>query len=143
MAILPHTVQTGTGQPVVIYAETDNINYFLIAELDPDTAESVTTGSASVAGHSRAQYPGDPTPINVSGSNREFVIDPTRKSGNALPGKSFVLAAYNAQGALTEKRQFTYKGRWVDLHAFLRASVLYQTFAFNSTGARYSMASAD
>ena len=143
MAIIPHTVEVPSGQPVVIYAEPDNINYFLIGDLDPDTTGSVTNGQVSVGAHSRAQYPGDPTPMNVSSSNREFLIDPTRKSGNGLPGKSFVLAAFDAQDLPLEKRQFTYKGRWIDLHAFLRSAVVYRTFAFNNTGARYSMASAD
>lgn len=140
MAILPHTVQVPAGQPVVIYAETPNINYFLNGTLEPDNAEGVTNSQAQVGAHSRAQYPGDPTPINISGSAREFLIDPTRKSGNGLPGKSFVLAAYTAQGVLTEKRQFTYKGRWIDLHAFLSSEVSFQTFAYNNTGARYSLA---
>lgn len=142
MAILPHTVEVPGGQPVTIYAEPANINYFLVGDLDPDTADGVTNGQVSVGAHSREQYPGDITPMNVSGSSREFLIDPTRKSGNGLPGKSFVLAAFNAQGEPLEKRQFTYKGRWLDLHAFLSSAVQYQTFAFNNTGARYSMASA-
>ena len=139
MAILPHTVEVPAGQPVVIYAETPNINYFLNGSLEPDSSEGVTNGQVAVAGYTRAQYPGDPTPMNVSGSTREFLIDPTRKSGNGLPGKSFVLAAFDAEGVLTEKRQFTYKGRWIDLHAFLSAEVSFQTFAYNNTGARYSM----
>lgn len=139
MAIVPHTVQVPAGQPVVIYAETPNINYFINGSLTPDSSDGVTNGQVAVSGHTRAQYPGDPTPMNVSGSTREFLIDPTRKSGNGLPGKSFVLAAFDAEGVLTEKRQFTYKGRWIDLHAFLSAEVSFQTFAYNNTGARYSM----
>ena len=139
MAILPHTVEVPAGQPVVIYAETDNINYFINGSLTPDSSEGVTNGQVAVTGHTRAQYPGDATPMNVSGSTREFLIDPTRKSGNGLPGKSFVLAAFDAEGVMTEKRQFTYTGRWIDLHAFLSAEVSFQTFAYNNTGARYSM----
>jgi hypothetical protein len=141
MAIRPHTVQVPGGLPVVIYAETPNINYFINGSLEPDGADGVTNDQADVSSSTRQQYPGDPTPINVSGSSHEYLIDPTRKSGNGLPGKSFVLAAYNQQGELTEKRQFTYKGRWIDLHAFLSAEVSFQTFAFNHTGARYTMAS--
>jgi hypothetical protein len=140
MAILPHTVEVPGGQPVVIYAEPANINYFINGSLEPDTADDVTSGQVAVKAHTRAQYPGDPTPMNVSGASREFLVDPTRKSGNGLPGKSFVLAAYNEDGVMTEKRQFTYKGRWIDLHAFLSAEVTFQTFAFNNTGARYSLA---
>lgn len=143
MATVPHTVQVPAGQPVVIYAETANINYFLGGALEPDSAGGVTNSQVSVSSSSRSQYPGDDTPINVSGSSREFLIDPTRKSGNGLPGKSFVLQAFNAEGVATEKRQFTYKGRWIDLHAFLRSTVTFQTFAYNNTGARYSMGSSE
>jgi hypothetical protein len=139
MAILPHTVQVPGGQPVVIYAEPANINYFINGSLTPDTDGGVTNGQVAVGAHTRSQYPGDATPMNVTGSAREFLIDPTRKSGNGLPGKSFVLAAFTAAGVMTEKRQFTYKGRWIDLHAFLSAEVSFQTFAYNNTGARYSM----
>ena len=139
MAILPHTVDMPTGGSFTIYAETANINYFINGNLTPDTADGVTNGQASVSAHSRQQYPGDLTAINVNGSQREYLKDPTRKSGNALPGKSFVLAAMNDQGAVTEKRQFTYRGRWVDLHAFLSAEATFDMFAFNSTGARYSI----
>lgn len=139
MAIVPHTVEVPGGQPVVIYAETPNINYFINGSLEPDGSDGVSNGQVSVGGSTRSQYPGDPTPINVSGSTREYLIDPTRKSGNGLPGKTFVLAAFNEDGVLTEKRQFTYKGRWIDLHAFLSAEVTFQTFAYNSTGARYTL----
>lgn len=139
MAILPHTFQVPAGQPVTIYAEPANINYFLQNELEPDTAAGVTNAQVSVSAHTRQQYPGDATPSNVSGASREFLKDPSRKSGNGLPGKAFVLVAKNGAGAVTEKRQFTYKGRWIDLHAFLAAEAAYDLFAFNSTGARYTI----
>ena len=140
MATLPHTFEVPAGQPVTIYGETANINYFLQNDLDPDDADGVTNGQVSVSSHTRQQYPGDATAMNVTGSSREFLIDPTRKSGNGLPGKSFVLVALNAQGEVTEKRQFTYKGRWLDLHAFLSAEAAFNMFAFNNTGARYTLA---
>jgi hypothetical protein len=136
MAILPHTFQVPAGQPVTIYGETANINYFLNGNLEPDTADGATNQQVSVSSHTRKQYPGDPTPINVSGSQREFLVDPTRKSGNALPGKSFVLVAFGEDGEQLEKRQFTYTGRWIDLHTFLAAEANYQMFAYNNTGAR-------
>lgn len=142
MATLPHTFEVPAGQPVTIYGETANINYFLNNNLEPDTLAGVTNGQVSVSSHSRQQYPGDPTPSNVSGSQREFLVDPSRKSGNGLPGRSFVLVGMNANGGVTEKRQFTYKGRWVDLHAFLAAEAGMNMFAYNNTGARYTISQA-
>lgn len=143
MATNAHTFQVPGGQPVTIYGETANINYFIMGDLDPDTAAGVTNQQVTVSSHTRQQYPGDPTPINVSGSSREFLVDPTRKSGNGLPGKSFVLQAFDGMGQPLEKRRFTYKGRWIDLHTFLSAEAAYKLFAWNNTGARSTIASAD
>lgn len=142
MAILPHTVDMPTGGSFTIYAEPANINYFINGDLEPDTADGATNSQTQVSAHSRQQYPGDPTAVNVSASQREFLVDPTRKSGNGLPGKSFVLAALDANGQVVEKRQFTYKGRWIDLHSFLSAEAAADLFAFNSTGARYTIPAA-
>jgi hypothetical protein len=142
MATVPFTVDMPTGGSFTIYAEPANINYFINGNLEPDTADGATNGQASVSAHSRQQYPGDTTTVGVSSSQREYLIDPTRKSGNGLPGKSFVLTALNANGEVLEKRQFTYKGRWVDLHAFLSAEAAFDLFAFNHTGARYTIPAA-
>jgi hypothetical protein len=142
MAILPHTVTMPTGGKFTIYAEPDNINYFINGDLEPDTVDDVTNGQVSVSAHSRQQYPGDITTVGVSSSTREFLIDPSRKSGNGLPGKNFVLANLNEDGQVVEKRQFTYKGRWLDLHAFLMAEASFDMYAFNSSGARYTIAAA-
>jgi hypothetical protein len=142
MAIVPFTVDMPAGGSFTIYAEPDNINYFINGDLTPDTVDGVTNGQASVSAHSRQQYPGDTTTVGVSSSTREFLIDPSRKSGNGLPGKNFVLAALDANGQVVEKRQFTYKGRWIDLHAFLMAEASSDLFAFNSSGARYTIAAA-
>jgi hypothetical protein len=100
----------------------------------------VTTAQAVVSAHTRQQYPGDVTASNVSASTREFLKDPTRKSGNALPGREFVLVAKDTSGAVLEKRSFTYKGRWLDLHAFLSAEAKYDLLAYNATGARSTIA---
>jgi hypothetical protein len=139
MTTSAHTVEVPGGQPVTIYGETANINYFINGSLDPDEVGGVTNQQVSVSGFTRSQYPGDPTPMNVAGSSREFLRDPSRKSGNALPGKSFVLVALNEDNEVMERRQFTYKGRWIDLHAFLMAEASYKTYAYNNTGARYTL----
>ena len=143
MATLPFTVTPGAGEPITIYAEAANINYFLGDALTPDTIDGPSNGSSSVGSYSRRTYPGDPTPINVSGSTREFLIDPSRKSGNGLPGRSFMLVAKDENGVVTEKRQFTFKGRTLDLHAFLTGNVVYDTYLYLNTGARYTLAAAD
>lgn len=139
MAVLPFTFTVPAGEPVTIFAEAANINFFLQNALTPDTDGGVTNGQVTVGAYTRQQYPGDPTAINVSGSSREFLVDKTRKSGNGLPGRSFILVAMDEDGEVTEKRQFTYKGRWLDLHAFLSAEARVDMFASNNTGARYTI----
>lgn len=118
------------GFELAIYAETDNINYFLNTPLVPDGEESVVNKTASVKTSTRRQYVGDKTPINVSAHTRVFMYDPGRKVGNALPGQPFILS----DG--TEKRQFTFSGNVVDLHAFLVSDVKEKTKLY-TTGARY------
>ena len=126
------TVQkfTPLGFKLAIYAETDNINYFLTTPLTPASVGEVVNKSATVKASTRRQYVGDPTPINVSGGERVYMVDPGRKVGNALPGEPFILD----DG--TEKRQFTFAGNVVDLHAFLSSDVKEETKLY-TTGARY------
>lgn len=142
MATLPFTITPQAGQPFTIYAEEDNINYFLNTPLTADTVDGPSNESATVGAYTRRSYPGDATPVNVSGSTREFLVDPSRKSGNALPGRSFMLVAKDAQGVVTEKRQFTFKGRLIDLHAFLTGDVAFDTYLYMNSGARYTLAAA-
>ena len=139
MATLPFTITPQVGSPFTIYAEPDNINIFLEDVLEPDTIDGPENVQSTVGGHTRRRYPGDATPINVSGHTRTFVVDPSRKSGNALPGRSFMLAALGANDVIVEKRQFTFKGDFKDLLAWARASVGQKSFLYMNTGARYTL----
>lgn len=136
MAITGHTVAVAGGQDVTIYAETANINYFLTTPLTADTTEGPTNSAAQVAGSTRRQYPGDSTTISVSAATREFLVDPSRKSGNALPGRNFAL---KERGGAGEFRSFTFKGRMMDLHAFLSGEVSKDVFLYGPSGARYTI----
>ena len=118
------------GFVLAIYAEEANINYFLTTPLEPASVGSVVSKTAVVKAHTRRQYVGDPTPVNVSGGDRVYMYDPGRKVGNALPGEPFILD----DG--TEKRQMTFTGNVVDLHAFLLSDVKEETKLY-TTGARY------
>ncbi len=141
MATQSFTFQVPGGNECTIYGEAANINYFLANALDPDELGAVTNIQVSVGSTNRRQYPGDTTQINVAGSTREVLVDPSRRSGSALPGKSFVLAERTVAG-IGERRQFTFKGRMVDLHAFLRAEAGKDMYLFSNSGARYSISEA-
>ena len=118
------------GFDLAIYAEEANINYFLTTPLTPASVGAVVSKTATVKASTRRQYVGDPTPVNVSGGERVYMYDPGRKVGNALPGEPFILD----DG--TEKRQMTFSGNVVDLHAFLLSDVKEETKLY-TTGARY------
>ena len=126
------TVQkfTPDGFELAIYAEEANINYYLSTPLTPASVGAVVSKTATVKASTRRQYVGDPTPVNVSGGERVYMYDPGRKVGNALPGEPFILD----DG--TEKRQMTFSGNVVDLHAFLLSDVKEETKLY-TTGARY------
>ena len=136
MAITGHTFQVPGGNDCTIYAETANINYFLANPLVADSVAGPTNSQASVASSTRRQYPGDSTTISVSSASREFLVDPSRKSGNALPGRNFVL---KERGGAGELRTFTFKGRIMDLHAFLSAEAGKNMFLSGPSGARYTI----
>ena len=137
MAIVKH-IAGAAGFEVGIWAETANINYFLNTPLTPAGSGSAATKQAAVSAHTRRQYPGDSTPINVSSSQREFLYDPGAKNGTALPGKNFVLVG-DAGLPAEERRQFTYQGRFVDLHSFLVSNAKMQVQLYSPSGKRYTI----
>ena len=131
MAIQKHSIPDSN---TAIWAETNNINYFLTTPLTPDSADSVTNVQVSKPGHSRRQYPGDSSLVTVSAHSATTIVDPGRKSGNAVPGKPFVADDD------TEKRQFRYTGDWTDVHALFVGNVSKETKLYSSTGTRYVIA---
>ena len=118
------------GFELAIYAEEANLNYYLNTPITPAGEGTVVNKTATVKAHTRRQYVGDPTPVNVSGGERIFMYDPGRKVGNALPGEPFILD----DGV--EKRQMTFAGNVVDLHAFFISDMKAKTKLY-TTGARY------
>jgi len=118
-----------------IFAETDNINYFLKTPLAPASAGSVVEKTSSVKAHARRQYPGDTTPANIPVSTREYLFDPGRRNGAATPGKPFILD----DGV--EKRSFTFTGPFNDLHAFIVSDAAMDLKLY-SPSARYDIVAA-
>ena len=121
---------TPDSQDFSVWCIPANFNYFIKSEVTPDSASAVVNKQSIVKAHTRRKYVGDPAPANVSASTREYMVDPGRKVGNALPGVSFILD----DG--TEKRQFTLQGDVMDLHAYLVGEVNAETKLYTQ-GARY------
>jgi len=123
------------GSDVAIYGEPDNINYFLNSDLVPASAGAVVNKEAIVGSSTRRKYAGDPAPSNVKSHTREFLYDPGRRNGAAVPGKPFILD----DGI--EKRQFSFTGNFVDLHAFFVGDAK-MALTLYSPSAAYSIAKA-
>lgn len=121
---------TPTGQDFSIWCIPTNFNYFVKTDITPDSADSVVNKQTQVKAHTRRKYVDDPAPSNVRQTAREFMYDPGRKVGNALPGMAFILD----DGV--EKRQFTLQGDVMDLHAYLVNELNAETRLYTQ-GARY------
>ena len=119
-----------------IWAEPANLNYFLTTPLTPDSAAGVSNKTSTVKQHTRRQYKGDITTSTVSTHSREFMVDPGRKSGSALPGSPFVVT----DG--TEKRTFRLVGDFMDVHALFLGDAKTDLDLYSPTGTRYSIATA-
>ena len=119
-----------------IWAEPDNLNYFLTSALTPDSAAGVSNKTSTVKQHTRRQYKGDVTTSTVSTHSREFMVDPGRKSGSALPGSPFVVT----DG--TEKRTFRLVGDFMDVHALFLGDAKADLDLYSPTGTRYSITAA-
>jgi hypothetical protein len=123
---------TPDGRDFSIWCIPANFNYFVKTDLVPDTVDGVVNKTTTVSSFLRKKYVGDVNGSNVSAHTREYMYDPGRKVGNALPGFSFVLD----DGI--EARQFTLDGNVMDLHAYL-VSDLDKDVKLYTQGARYDI----
>jgi hypothetical protein len=123
------------GFELAIIGETANINFFLNTALQPDSETDVVNKQSSKKAHTRRRYVGDATPSNVSAHDYVFMVDPGRIDLQTLPGKPFILQAGG------ERRQFTYVGNVIDLHAFLVSDVKAETKLY-TVGPPYVIAAA-
>lgn len=142
MAIQKFVIPAASGrQAFTLYAEKANINFFIKTPLTDADAGAFSNKQVSVKSYQRRQYPGDTALSNVPATSREVLVDPTRKSGNGLPGRTVVLVA-DAGLPGEERRAFTLKGRWIDFHSWLVSNAKMQVHAYNNTGARSTIPAA-
>lgn len=128
MAIEKHSIPDSDS---AIWAETDNLNYFVKTAITPDTSTGIENKTSGVAAGSRRQYPGDPTPVGFKATDRVYMVDPGRKSGNAIPGKPFRID----DG--TENRMMRYTGTWTDVHAYFTGDAANDCRLYSPSGTRY------
>ena len=126
------TKMTVPGGKNVIYGNVANINYFIKTALVPDTVDGIENRESTVKSSKRRKYASDTEPVNVSGHSRQWLYDPGRRNGSALPGHPFILD----DG--TEKRSFFYTGDFIDLHAFFTGEAK-KTMVLYSQSAAYDI----
>lgn len=129
---VPAKELTVPGHTWNIWAIPANFNYFVETALSPAEDAGSEEKTASKRAHTRRRYINDPAPINVSAHSYDYLYDPGRKVGTALPGYSFILD----DG--TEKRQFTTNAPVASLYGYLLADLKNETYLYTQ-GARYHL----
>ena len=122
----------------IYYNDLRSINYFLTTALEDDTEGEKVIKTKAIPGHQRRRGPSDANPINVKQSNANYMVDPSLKSGNALPGRSIILqTTKNADVDAT--RRFTLVGRAVDFTSYFDGKMKYETYVYYSEGGRHTL----
>jgi len=132
------TLGSEGNQVTIYYDHIESLQWFLTSPIENDEDVTAVTRSKEIPAMQRRRGPSDLTPINVSSSTAQYLFDPTLKSGNALPGKWFVLTT-TKDADTQEKRRFTYTGSFHDLHAVLQADIKYPCYFRAEGSARHTI----
>jgi len=130
--------EEGGRKRLVIIGDPRNWNFFCATEHNADDVGGKSNAQKDIRGHQRRRGPSDTTPVNVQQSQAEYLIDPSLKSGNALPGKGFILKT-TPNADQDEKRAFQYVGRSMDLISYLDNNVNFETYIYLENGARHTL----
>lgn len=128
-------IEAATG--LKIWDKYGNLEFFCDVTGLTEASASVVNKQANVKASSVHYYMNSPTTYTRGATFKQFIYDPGRRKGNAIPGKPFVLVA-DAGLPGEETRQFTYEGAFMDLHAFITGAAKMQVDLFSETGTRYS-----
>ena len=126
------------GALVIYYNDVRSINYFLKTPLVADETGARERRQKSIPGYQRRKGPSDLNPTNVTQSTADYMFDPTLKSGNALPGRSFIFQT-TSNADVDATRRFTFVGRAVDFLEYFEDDMSYETYVYFSDGARHTL----
>ena len=126
------------GAFVIYYKDIRAINFFLNTPLENDETDAPTRKTKSIPGHQRRKGPSDMNPINVLQSTADYLMDPSLKSGNALPGRSIILQT-TPLADVDATRRFTLVGRAIDFIEWARTQMKYETYVYLSEGGRHTL----
>lgn len=114
--------ESQVGKHVYVYGLEGNVEYMfgsaaLVSAAGPSEAEKTITGGK------RRMYPGDPG-YNRQSHARKYLKDPGVRYGQGIPGRSFIVANFNAEGVLIQRRRFSSNSSVRELNALLRTHFL-------------------
>lgn len=130
--------EEGTRGAFVVIGDPRNWNFFCATEATADSVDAKSRATKNVKGHSRRKGPSDQSPTNVTQSTADYLVDPSIKSGNALPGKGFILKT-TPNADTQEQRSFQLVGRSLDLIEYLDGNVNKETYIYLEQGARHTL----
>lgn len=130
--------EDGTRGAFVVIGDPRNWNFFCATEATADSVDAKSRATKSIKGHQRRKGPSDQTPTNVEQSSADYLVDPSIKSGNALPGTGFILKT-TPNADIQEKRSFQLVGRSLDLIEYLDGNVNKETYIYLENGARHTL----
>lgn len=128
------------GQLVIYAKDIRAFNAFLETPLTDSALADSERRSKNIPGHQRRKGPSDTNPINVLQSTADYLFDPSLKSGNALPGISFILQTTPNAG-VDYTRRFTLVGRTIDFKEYFSGKMKYETWFYPSNGGRGTLKS--
>jgi len=126
-----------TNNGLKIWDKFGNLDHFCDTTGLTEASASVVNKQATVKGSSVHYYMNSEATYTRAATVKDFIYDPGRRKGNAIPGKPFVLVS-DAGLPGEETRQFTYEGAFTDLHAFVVGSAKMLVDLFSETGTRYT-----
>ena len=130
----------GARKEIVIYSKyIESINAFLTDPLADAEIGDALVKTKRHTGGPRRRGPSDTTPINVSAHDVRYLSDPSLKSGNALPGFSFILKTDLNFTDIDMQRRFTMTGTVVDFQQYFNEKMKYDTFYFPEIGGRHKL----
>lgn len=120
-----------------IWDKFGNLEFFCDVSGLTEASASIVNKTANVKSSSVHYYMNSPTTYTRGATVKQFIVDPGRRKGNAIPGTEFVLVA-DAGLPGEEIRQFTYEGAFMDLHAFLVGAAKMQLDLYSGRNAHYT-----
>jgi hypothetical protein len=109
------STETVNGRTLVIFGDEARATAIGF-DFTPDAEDAPVALTASVRGHQRRLYKGDPG-FSVAGHTRSELFSKDKAGTAALPGKPFFIEVTTGTppNTVTKVTRFSYQGRWSDL----------------------------